>query len=637
MPYHKKRKTDRPKRKLIEENVMRSAVEEVLGGKGVNTVARDKGIDRMTLKRYVRKMRQDKSTVCKPNYVTKQVFTIPEENNLSEYILQASRLHCGLSTKTTRKLAYQYAVAIRPPKKIPESWSKNLSAGKDWLKDFMRRRSELALRTPEATSMARATAFNKQTVLEFFTNVRDVRSRYPYSPQNIYNVDETGVTTVQRPCQVLAAKGAKQVGHRTGAERGTLITVCCCVNAIGNSVPPFFIFPRVRFSDRMISGCPPGSVGVASPSGWMNAETFLQWMKHFINHTRCGVDNKVLLILDNHESHVSYECLELAKRSGVMMVTLPPHCSHKLQPLDRTVFGPFKRYYNSACDDWVVENPRPMQITDVAALVGRAYPLAFTPSNITSGFAVSGIEPFNADIFQDDDFIAASVTDRPEPAVTALPTIVATSESTGNLSSSGVHNAAAANGSSSLTSHSRPTENATPSTSNVTVNSSSVAVHQSPGQATPSTPTDIEPSHSSPITLEKIRPFPKAGARKSTGGRKRQKTRILTDTPVRDEMLAIQEARKKKSAMPCKKKLCLPRNTAENSSISSTQSSGRAIKKPRKQKITDSRQTLRRPKPVCERTVLPRKPLWMTSDKQSGRPKPTALHLHACITLSVCL
>lgn len=247
MPYHKKRKTDRPKRKLIEENVMRSAVEEVLGGKGVNTVARDKGIDRMTLKRYVRKMRQDKSTVCKPNYVTKQVFTIPEENNLSEYILQASRLHCGLSTKTTRKLAYQYAVAIRPPKKIPESWSKNLSAGKDWLKDFMRRRSELALRTPEATSMARATAFNKQTVLEFFTNVRDVRSRYPYSPQNIYNVDETGVTTVQRPCQVLAAKGAKQVGHRTGAERGTLITVCCCVNAIGNSVPPFFIFLACAF------------------------------------------------------------------------------------------------------------------------------------------------------------------------------------------------------------------------------------------------------------------------------------------------------------------------------------------------------------------------------------------------------
>lgn len=308
------------------------------------------------------------------------------------------------------------------------------------------------------------------------------------------------------------------------------------------------------------------------------------------------------------------------------------------------MFGPFKHYYNSACDDWVVENPRPMQITDIAALVGRAYPLAFTPSNIMSGFAVSGIEPFNADIFQDDDFIAASVTDRPEPAdAAALTTIVAANESTGNSSSSGVHRAAAADeasrGSSQRASHCRPTENVTPSTSNVTVNSHFIAVNQSRQTTRPtSTPTEMEPSHSSPITLQKLRPFPKAGARKSTKGRKRQKTRILTDTPVRAEILAIQEERRKKSSMLCKRKLSLPCNTAENSSVSSIRLSGRATKKPRKQNITGSRQmqsrltseSLRRPKPLCERTTLPRKPLWMTTGQQSGRPK-----LQHCIYMHV--
>ena len=30
------------------------------------------------------------------------------------------------------------------------------------------------------------------------------------------------------------------------------------------------------------------------------------------------------------------------------MVSFPPHCSHKLQPLDRAVFGPLERFYNSA-------------------------------------------------------------------------------------------------------------------------------------------------------------------------------------------------------------------------------------------------------------------------------------------------
>jgi len=46
-----------------------------------------------------------------------------------------------------------------------------------------------------------------------------------------------------------------------------------------------------------------------------------------IHHSRCGVDKQVLLILNNHESHISYDCLELVKHNGVTMLSLPPHCS----------------------------------------------------------------------------------------------------------------------------------------------------------------------------------------------------------------------------------------------------------------------------------------------------------------------
>ena len=39
--------------------------------------------------------------------------------------------------------------------------------------------------------------------------------------------------------------------------------------------------------------------------------------------------------------------------------------------------------------------------------------MAFTPRKIRSGFEVTGIHPFNTDIFTESDFVAASVTDRP--------------------------------------------------------------------------------------------------------------------------------------------------------------------------------------------------------------------------------
>jgi hypothetical protein len=50
----------------------------------------------------------------------------------------------------------------------------------------------------------------------------------------------TGFTTVQRPNRVIIArKGTKQVVAMTSQERGQLVTVCCTINAVGNTVRPF--------------------------------------------------------------------------------------------------------------------------------------------------------------------------------------------------------------------------------------------------------------------------------------------------------------------------------------------------------------------------------------------------------------
>src|SRR6218665_2550871 len=55
MPYHKKRKTDRPPRELIPEDSMKAAGADVLDGKPVNAVARESGVTHMRLEQNVRK------------------------------------------------------------------------------------------------------------------------------------------------------------------------------------------------------------------------------------------------------------------------------------------------------------------------------------------------------------------------------------------------------------------------------------------------------------------------------------------------------------------------------------------------------------------------------------------------------
>jgi len=130
---------------------------------------------------------------------------------------------------------------------------------------------------------------------------------------------------------------------------------------------PFLIFPHVHFKQHMLFGTPSGSAGTAHSSGWMTSESFVLYMKHFIHHARCSKESGVLLLLDNHESHLSTEVLDLCKENGVTLLTFPPHCSHRLQPLDVGVHGPLKGYYSNACTSWMHANPgKLMTIMDIA-------------------------------------------------------------------------------------------------------------------------------------------------------------------------------------------------------------------------------------------------------------------------------
>jgi len=63
-------------------------------------------------------------------------------------------------------------------------------------------------------------------------------------------------------------------------------------------------------------------------------------------------------------------------------------------------------------------NGRPVTEYQIAELFGIAYGKAATIGNAVSGFRKTGIIPFNPDIFSDEDFVAASVTERTAPAST---------------------------------------------------------------------------------------------------------------------------------------------------------------------------------------------------------------------------
>ena len=98
--------------------------------------------------------------------------------------------------------------------------------------------------TQKQTSIVRAHGFNLKNVNLFFALLREALAKHKFEANVVYNLDESGITTVQSVPKVIAEKGTKQVGQIMAQVREYLWTVCCCANAAGQALPPEMIFPE---------------------------------------------------------------------------------------------------------------------------------------------------------------------------------------------------------------------------------------------------------------------------------------------------------------------------------------------------------------------------------------------------------
>ncbi|KAJ8945485.1 hypothetical protein NQ314_009238 [Rhamnusium bicolor] len=491
MPRLKKKKTDR----VLNTDAIKSAILAIRSGSSIRKAAKDNGIDKETLRKHYKNVGEtnEETIVISQNYGWNKIFTKEQEDILVNYILKCCEMGYGFSREQARKLAYE--MAVKNDIKIPDNWKKSTTAGIEWYKGFYKRHPQLSLRKPEATSL--------------------MLRRHPnfMNGSRIFNLDETGNTTVQMTHKVLATKGVRQVSQNTSAEKGTLVSTCCIISSQGINYPPVMVFPRINFKNVMTTNAYPGTLGLAEKSGWMTSANFKHVMTHFVKVTSSSKANPSLLICDNHESHLSIDALDIAKENGVTILTLYPHTSHKLQPLDVAVFGPYQNHYNRAVNNWMFKNPgQTVTIYEIASFVHEAMNKAMTPENIRAGFRASGIFPFNRDIFSDRDF---GLSELELPPKTSLnETCVADITDKENNITNGVVRETAAN------------------------------IQAENEASPPQTPASLENIKKKNITPEEYRGYPKARARKTVRkGRKKGNTIIATDTPVKKE---LEEAFKKK-------------------------------------------------------------------------------------------
>ena len=211
-------------------------------------------------------------------------------------------------------------------------------------------------------------------------------------------------------------------------------TILTCVSTSGVVLPPMMVYLRKKkVPDNVREGCVPNTLFMHSDTGWINADLFLEWFKFFIKNI--PPTRPVLLIQDEHSSHVSIELVELARENNIYLLCLPSHTSHILQPLDVGCFKSFKANFSKACRTYLLERPGQVITTNaIASLVYQVWHSSFTAVNILSGFRKCGIHSLNPGEVSDRQLAPSKAvrSQNDQPSVSSTSTLVPQSDSSLN-------------------------------------------------------------------------------------------------------------------------------------------------------------------------------------------------------------
>ena len=279
---------------------------------------------------------------------------------------------------------------------IRKDISINISHG--WWEGFKRRHPEITLRKPEPVSHVRANCAQPEVLRRYFDELEVILkgNEIIESPSAIFNMDESGFPLDPKSPQIVCKRGQHHPSALCSGNKSQITVLACC-NAAGYVIPPFVIFDRKILKAELTVGEIPETMYGLSTSGWVDSELFDAWFQnHFLAYSPAS--RPLLLILDGHSSHFNPATLRRAAEEEIIMFCLPPHTTHRTQPLDKGCFGPLKVYWREECHSYLQKNKgKVITRFQFSEIFGKAWKKGMTSSNISAGFETTGIYPFNPD------------------------------------------------------------------------------------------------------------------------------------------------------------------------------------------------------------------------------------------------
>ena len=179
----------------------------------------------------------------------------------------------------------------------------------------------------------------------------------------------------------------------------------CCISAAGYTVPPLFCWETKKWKGEWTKQEQCKTYHSGTENGWSSAKVFKDWLlKVFVKHVDPKGKGGVVLFLDASSTHLTAECINVAREHGVRVVVLPFHQINHMQPLDVAIFKHLKAYVRKFQTNFMREcrQTRRGGTVTLALFVKfatAAWNEATSPVAICNGFRRCGLFPFSLEDF----------------------------------------------------------------------------------------------------------------------------------------------------------------------------------------------------------------------------------------------
>jgi hypothetical protein len=340
--------------------------------------------------------RRKKSKSRAESHVSQQLLTPIEESTFENWIYRAAKL----GTLITLQLVKTLASEIQSERGSNYDENEFSPISDRWVDRFRTRHPRIKTCFSRTIDTARSTALDFSTIKSYFDNLGELLHEHKYPPSAIYNVNETGFSIGSSRKSVVLLDQLNQCREKKQPGRQEWITSLECVSASGATLPPCLIFKGQNLNSGWIPDeTPAGWKFITSKKGWTSDLIGFEWLKtHFQPFVSRTSNSRHLLIIDGYSSHVTARFIAYCITSKIDLFLLPPHSSHKTQPLNLSIFGPLKTALNLEVDRIFRHSTMRLPRVEWTSAYIKARARCFRPSSIESGFRKAGIYPFDPEI-----------------------------------------------------------------------------------------------------------------------------------------------------------------------------------------------------------------------------------------------